>query len=437
VATEAGLIGDSTDPRVRQLVLNKLHEAIEITGGLAPAAGVFTISYKNRSREISLQVVDRLLKTFVQGALGGKREGSEQAQQFLVSQINLYERRLADAEERLADFKKRNVGLMPGAEGDYFTKLQTEMDALGKAQQILAVTERRRDELWRQLHGDQIATVPVDSKPQDPSAPRPLNTAARIRETQAKLDDLLLRYTDKHPDVIALRETLAELQQRQQQEIEAVRRGDPGAADRLGLTSSPVYQNAQLQYDQAVVDIGGMKAEIGDRQARIASLRRLINTAPEVEAEFARLNRDYDVTHVQYRALLERLEHSRLGEEAVETGIVKFEIIDPPSASFTPIAPNRPLLIAASFLAALFAGGAVAYLMYLLNPVFVNTRELSGVTGLPVLGTVSLAWLQKYRATQHRGLVLYVGTTAAFVCAAITVLALQATISQLVRGLLT
>jgi hypothetical protein len=35
-----------------------------------------------------------------------------------------------------------------------------------------------------------------------------------IAETQAQLDELLQRYDEKHPDVIATRETLAELKQR-------------------------------------------------------------------------------------------------------------------------------------------------------------------------------------------------------------------------------
>jgi polysaccharide chain length determinant protein (PEP-CTERM system associated) len=436
VADEAGLMEGIVNPRAKQGVLNKLRAALEISGGIAPSAGVFTISYKNYSRDKSLQVVDRLLNTFVQGALGGKRQGSEQAQHFLVSQINAYEQRLSASEERLADFKKHNVGLMPGIEGDYFTRLQAEGEALSKAQQTLAVTVRRRDELWRQLHGDQMfLTAPEPPKTTDPSVQREVNTAARIRETQARLDDLLLRYTEKHPDVVALRETLTELQQRQQAQIEAVKRGDPGAADRLGLTNNPVYQNAQLQYDQSQVDIGGIRAEIADRQAKMASLRSVMNTAPEVEAEFARLNRDYDVTRVQYRALLERLEHSRLGEEAEATGIVKFEVIDPPTASFTPIAPNRPLLIAASFVVAVVAGGAIAYLMYLLKPVFFSARQLAAVTGVPVLGSVSMAWLEKHRAKQHRSVILYVGTAAALVSVAITVLVLQDTIAQFVRGL--
>jgi polysaccharide chain length determinant protein (PEP-CTERM system associated) len=326
---------------------------------------------------------------------------------------------------------------MPGTEGDYFTRLQAQLDGLANAQQTLAVRVRRRDELRRQLHGDlALLTAPEQPKYKDRSAPPGADTPARIRETQAKLDELLLRYTEKHPDVIALRETLSELQQRQQTQIQAVQRGDPGAAEQLGLDANPVYQNAQLQYDQAQVDIGGIRAEIADREAKIAALRRLINTAPEVEAEFARLNRDYDVTRTQYRALLERLEHSRLGEEAEATGIVKFEVIDPPAASFAPIAPNRRLLVAGSLVVALAAGGAVAYLLSLLQPVFFSARQLAAVTGISVLGEVSMAWLEKHRGRRHRGIALYVGTAVGLLFMTVAILVLQGSILQLVRRLL-
>ena len=139
------------------------------------------------------------------------------------------------------------------------------------------------DELYRQLRDEQLFLGATEEpKTKDSQSPKEANTAARIRDTQAKLDDLLLRYTEKHPDVVALRQTLADLQQRRQAEIEAIRRGDPGAAERLGITASPVYQNVQLQYDQARVDMSGIQAEIADRQAKIADLRSIINTAPEL-----------------------------------------------------------------------------------------------------------------------------------------------------------
>ena len=55
-------------------------------------------------------MVETLLNTFVEQTLGGKREGSEHAQKFLETQIKDYEQRLSAAEDKLAAFKKKNVG---------------------------------------------------------------------------------------------------------------------------------------------------------------------------------------------------------------------------------------------------------------------------------------------------------------------------------------
>ena len=449
VAEETDLLAGALTVRDKQEVLEKLRKAIDISGGISrenPSAGVFTITYKNYSRGKSLQVVDRLLNAFVEGALGGKRQGSEQAQQFLASQISDYKRRLSSAEESLAEFKKRNVGLMPGAQGDYFSRLQTEMDGLAKVQQTLNVVVRRRDEIKRQLHGERpfvagsASSAPLSGSvaltgPGDAGATS--DTAAHIRVTQARLDELLLRFTDKHPDVIALRQNLIDLQAREQAEIEAARRGDVGAADSLGLKANPVYQNMQLQYNQAEVDVAALQQDTAERQNKITSLRSMMNTAPEVEAEYAKLTRDYDVTQAEYHALLARLDRAKLGDEAQATGMVRFEVIDPPTAEFKPIAPNRPLLIGASAVLALAVGAGIAYLMHLLRPVFLSSRQLNAITGLPVIGEVSMTWLEKYHATHRRGTLLYATGTAALVVLATAVVLLQQRISDVVRGLLT
>jgi polysaccharide chain length determinant protein (PEP-CTERM system associated) len=440
VAAETDLGVGATTPSAQQVVIDKLRNAIDISGSIGrdgTASGVFNISYKDSNRGKSLEVVEKLLNTFVEGALGGKREGSAQAQQFLLAQIADLERRLTAAEERLADFKRRNVGLMPGTQGDYFSRLQTETDGLSKAQASLGVAMRRRDELQRQLRGEQPFVTGSGGAVQVPSAPGGVGSdiGTRIRETQARLDELLLRFTDKHPDVISMRATLKELQARQQSEIDAARRGDSGAAARTGLAANPVFQNIQVQFNQAQVEIATIQADIADRERKMTSLRALLNTAPEVEANFAKLNRDYDVTRSQYQALLERLERARLGEEAEATGIVRFETIDPPSAAFAPIAPNRPMLIAAALIAALGAGGALAYLLHLLKPVFMSARHLSEATGLPVLGVVSMTWLEKYRASERRDIAVYAGAAAALVIVGAALLLTQQTILQLVRGL--
>ncbi len=145
-------------PQQRQQLVTKIRERITITGSAArdnPTAGVYSIAYAGPDRERSVHIVDRLLNTFVEGSLGGNRAGSQQAQRFLTDQIAEYERRLSAAEDRLADFKRRNVGLMPGAQGDYFSRLQGEMAALDKAKASYTIAVRRRDELQRQLAAGQ------------------------------------------------------------------------------------------------------------------------------------------------------------------------------------------------------------------------------------------------------------------------------------------
>lgn len=439
VAEETSLLAGALTPEAKQDVIDNLRRKIDITGNFSrdsAGAALFTISYQNHDRAKSLQVVDRLLNTFVEGSLGGKRNSSQQAQQFLQAQIADYEQRLSAAEQRLADFKKRNTGLLPSEQGDYFSKLQSESDALDKAKEDLAIAERKRDELARQLHGAQpfIAGTPSAAAAAAPGLAT--DTEARIEQTQKQLDELLLRFTDKHPDVIALRATLKELKARQQAEIAAAKRGDPIAAQRVGLAANPVYQSLQMQYDQTQLDIAAQQQDIADREKRIAQLHAAVNTAPEVEAQFAQLNRDYDVTRTQYQALLKRLDEARLGEQAEATGIVKFEVIDPPTAQFEPVKPNRPLLIGGAILAAIAAGGAAAYLLHMLRPVFVSTRQLAAVTGLTVLGAVGLAWHERFELRQRRRGIAYVGGIAALVLTGCAVLLLQSHIAHVVRGLL-
>lgn len=404
VARETDLDMRADTPEAFAMVIDRLRSRIQIAGGTnrEESGGLYVISYQDPKREKSIEIVDKLLSSFVEDTLGGNREGAESAQKFLRDQLADYERRLSDAEQRLASFKKKNVGMMPGEQGDYFSRLQNEMDAAKKAEATLSVALSRREELQRQLKGE--APFVAGMNPAMGGGGQKSNnggsgdTSTRIQEAQTRLDELLLRFTDKHPDVVATRETVEQLKQRRQAEIEALRRGDPGAAAAAGASSNPVYQSIQLALNQTEVEIASLRGELGERQRKVNQLRGLVDTVPEVEAEFSRLNRDYDVTKTQYTTLLDRLEKARLSEQADETGVVKFQIVDPPAAGFDPVAPNRVLLLAIVLLAGLGVGGGLAYLLHQMRPVFNNVRSLTEVTGIPVLGSVSMTWLDKKRA---------------------------------------
>jgi polysaccharide chain length determinant protein (PEP-CTERM system associated) len=447
VAQQAGLDVTARTGPEREALLNSIMTRVDVA--LEPPLTrdpripntLFRISFTDHDRQTALKVVDMLLNSFVEDTIGSDRNGTASAQRFLKEQLTDYGRRLADAENQLAEFKKKNLGLVPGDEGGYFARLTTEAQEVKRLQSALSVANSRRLELQRQLRGETPFVPPGDTgtgarHTTNGANGGPQDTSSRIQETQSRLDDLLLRYTERHPEVIATKETLEALKARQVEELAALRRGDPGAAAVANASSNPVYQSIQTTLNAADVEIAALRSQLGDHQRNEAELRRLVDTAPEVEAEYARLTRDYTVTRTQYNSLLERLEKARLSGDAEQTGVVKFNIVDPPSASYKPTFPNRPLFLFAVFIVGVGGGCAVAYVMHMLRPVFSTSRALADMTGLPVLGSVTRSWVEKYQAQLRHGLVRYSVAAAALFVVFIAVVVVQGPASRFLRQML-
>jgi polysaccharide chain length determinant protein (PEP-CTERM system associated) len=388
------------------------------------AGTIYTFHYTDGDRARSLRVVESLLNTFVDETLGGKREGSQHAQKFLETQIKDYEQRLSAAEDKLAAFKKKNVGLMPSDQGGYFVQLQREVDVAKKAESDLSVAMSRRDELAKQLHSGSVISA-AGSSAASGGRGGGSDTLSRIQETQAKLDELLLKYTDRHPDVIAMRATLAELKQRRATELASLQRGDASAVASSGAGNNPVYQSMQLELNKVDVEIAALRRELAQHQGTVADLRQRLNSAPQVEAEYQQLNRDYDVNKAQYTALLGSYQKARLGEQADNAGSVRFEIVLPPSSPLVPVWPRRALLLALIWLAALGVGAAVAYGLHAIKPILSSVRAVNALTAFPVLGVVSVAFPTAQRKKMWRHAWRFSAATACLVVALGVALALN------------
>jgi polysaccharide chain length determinant protein (PEP-CTERM system associated) len=401
VAHQNNLDANATTPEAREKLIDSLRLRITIEADArahtSATDGIYKISFQDLDRGKSLKVVRSLLESFVEDTLGNSRTGQEDAQRFLTSQLAEYEQRLSDAETRLSDFKKKNVGMMPGEKGDYFAQLQTEMAGLAEVRSTLRVAEARRVEIEKQLSGEEPYEFGFDSA----TATRAQSTGAgdltmRIQALEHRQEELLLRYTENHPEVIAVRDTIAELKQRQQQEFDRLNHGQKASADlSQSVKTNPVYEATQIELKHTNVQVAELKQDLAQRSERVAQLQRLVNTVPEVEAELSRLNRDYEVNKAQYQQLAQRLETAKLSQQADLTGVVKFQVMEPPSTNIEPVAPNRPALLSVVLLAGLGAGLALAYLLNLLHPVFQNARSLAQLTGLQVLGSVSRTWMER------------------------------------------
>src|SRR4029434_2659737 len=102
----------------RDQMVDDLTKRIRFTG--SGRENIYTITYQDTSPERSKRVVQDLLSLFVESGLGNKRRDSETARRFIDEQIQGYEQKLSEAENRLKEFKLKNLGFTGASGGDYF-----------------------------------------------------------------------------------------------------------------------------------------------------------------------------------------------------------------------------------------------------------------------------------------------------------------------------
>src|SRR5512147_259791 len=148
---------------------------------------IYSISYQDVNPERSKRVVQDLLSLFVESGVGNKRRDSEGARRFIDEQIKGYEKKLEEAENRVKEFKLKNLGFTgTGTGGDYFTRMNAAQEELAKGRLEL------RAALKRELVGEDPVMLPdTASSMSSPST----EFDVRIADQKKLLDELMRRYT--------------------------------------------------------------------------------------------------------------------------------------------------------------------------------------------------------------------------------------------------
>ena len=421
VARETDLDLRATTPLEQEHLLEELRRTIKIQSTSTRRGsddGIYRITYRDVERDKSLAVVANLLNTFKEDVISGRAEGSDETVRFLNKEIATYQTRLRAHELAIADFKRENVGLLPGERGGYFQRLQIELDELQNLEAQLSILNARRRALAGQLD-QQNPNLPEDSELAPVGA-----TDTRIQLLEQSLQVMLLRYTEIHPDVVATKAQLNQLYERrdrERQELEALGTDARSAV----LASNPVYQQIQISLNDINIEIAALRGQIAQGRKNIADLQTKVDVIPEIEAKLAELTRDYDQVRTVYAELRQRLEQERLRRNRIGWDGVTFQVIDPPIVGIEPVSPDRGRLLFSLLIGALMAGAGIAWVLHQMRPVFINQRELRRVTGLPVLGAVSMTWLSRHRAQRRVEASSFVLAAVMIVVALVLVLVFQ------------
>jgi polysaccharide chain length determinant protein (PEP-CTERM system associated) len=414
-------------------VINDLRRRTVVTG---EGRNLFTISYTGPSRETATRVVQSLLTVFVESNLGNSRQDIDSAKSFIDDQLRSYTQALDDQDKKLADFKAKNLGYLPG-DSNYGSRLDQAREDLAKTQAELDDNRNQREVLAKQL-----ATVPrlVESvnAPGEFGAGPPIggavgggsigggdDAASRVADLERKLRTLLENDTEQHPDVIRTKRLLEQARQDAANSAQP----DAPAAPIQGIRTTapnPVYDQLQIQLVTLDTNIASLESKLKRQQGAVEKWQGLAKEVPEIAAQLQKLTRDYDVTKKAYDELLNRRESAKIGSDLqTQTQTVQFRVVDPPAAPLKPVAPKRPLLLAVVLIGGLIAGGAFAFLLTQIDDSILTVRQLKELVPLPVLGGISLVTTAAQKRQRFVGALGFVAASLGLVVICVGIIAIQ------------
>lgn len=401
IAISSGLDTQIQDTNSKDKIIAELQKKISLIS--SGKENLYTITFENRDPKLAKQVVQSTLAVFENNLVGGSRRDSEAAQRFIDEQIAEYELRLSEAENRLKQFKIKNTGRMPSEGQTYNVRLQQATTDLSSGRLELSQSENRRNSLQQQINqalqqqlkGDgEIVVLPIDQ---------------RIQSLEQNLDELLIKFTDKHPDVSILRQTIADLRKQREHDRSryAASLAESGGGTR-GQGVNTVYQQLKVRLAEEEANLASLRVRVDEYTNRYKELQAQLSTLPQIEAEFAALNRDYEVNRKKYDELLSRRESLRLSDQAEQSKQdLRYKIIDPPQIPLSPTGPKRFLLMTAVLGAGLGAGLGLAFLIAQIWPTFDSRYGLKQIANFPVFGSVSQILSPVAVRQEHRMIVSY------------------------------
>ena len=407
----------------QEKLLEEVSKALEIRS--TGRDNLYTLSYRGESPDKALRVVQSMLTIFVESSLGDSKTDSDSARRFIEEQIKNYETKLTEAETRLKEFRLRNIELQNQGGLDMAGRMAESASTLSQARLELREAESARDAARRQL--DQAR-----SEQRTKVVPLPANVAtpeidSRIDALKRNLDALLQRYTEQHPDVLNARRLIRELEDQKRREVAELQRVAQANPGQASVEVNPALMEFTRVLSAAELQVASLRARVGEYEARANRSREQLKLAPQIEAEQAQLNRDYEIHRKNYEDLVARRESINMsGELESSSSLADFRVIDPPRADSKPAAPNRLLLMPLALVAALAAGLGITFLMSQIRPVFFDASTLRQATELPLLGVVTLIRNEVVRKRESRSLKRFLASVAALVLVFIAGMALLA-----------
>lgn len=363
-----------TDEDLEQ-ILTELEKTIRVKS--TSKENLYTIAYTSSSPEVSKNVVQSLLNVFVENTLGENRQETDSVSTFLEEQITSYEARLVEAEQRLSQFKQANSDLIFINEGGFYARIEQTKEEIDTLNLMLEEQKLTKKEKQAVLHRMFSAEQEIELA---------TKYDAQIAELNSSLNQLLIRFTDAHPEVVQTKQLLAGIEAKRDKEIDDLK----NYQGEVATSSNETLVLLQSEIAEAESMNQSLQKQKDLKLKKLQALESKMSQVPTIEAELTALNRDYGITKSQYEQLLQRRESADISRKAdMSSSDIQFKVIEPPLLPVSPSGPNRLIFMAAILVAGFGSGIGLAFVFSQITPLVHSTTNLYQITGVPVMAAIS------------------------------------------------
>jgi polysaccharide chain length determinant protein (PEP-CTERM system associated) len=355
--------------------------------------GHFSISYIGRDPIMVTTVANRLASLFIEENLKLREQQAVGTTEFLANELNMAKTKLDEMETAVTQYKKRYMGQLPEQRETNIRILEQLQSQYQRVGESLRAAQDRKLFIQKQMtdlespavsmgmagYGKEGRPSPGKSSYLDmassPIAPGSGGSYESQKESLNRdLEELRTKYTEKHPDVIATKRRLADLEKKK---------------DIYDIKKDPRYRELKNQLAMTDMEIKRLEGEERYLSRQINSYRGRIEQIPFREQDMAGLMREHQSTKDTYERLLKKSQEAQQAEnlEKRQKG-EQFRVIDPARVPEKPFSPDIPKILLISLLAGAGCGLGSAFLREQMDRSFHDAGDVEIALGLKVLATI-------------------------------------------------
>ena len=379
----------------------------------------FTLAFESNDAKVAQKVANELTTLYLNENLKTRAEKASETTLFLTSESERLGQYIAGLDGKLAEFKRKNRGRLPGssqATMQFIDRTESELSDTESKIRLLEDRKIYQEGLLVQVSPMGTVSGQGGEQVQDP--------ITRLKMLRSQYFNVSARYSSDHPDVLQIKRQIEALEKstgsvdssgEQAKELsrlraelatarekystdhpdvvrltkavtaqeEALKKRLPPTPERLVAEENPqnpAYITLKSQITSDKNEIEALIVKRNELKIKLADYEKKMIQTPEVEREYLALMRDYENSVRKYQDIKAKQLEAEVGQELEkERKGERFSLIDPPQLPEEPIKPNRPGIIILGFL--LSIAGSFGYAV-VTESMDSSVRGAKGITAL-------------------------------------------------------